>query len=124
MTDGGSAVRLDKWMWAARLYKHRAQATRACTAGQVRLNDHPAKAGKRVSVGDRIEALTPGGERIVEIKALSERRGPATEAAELYIDHTPPPPPPTDPWERVLRDRGAGRPTKRDARAIRRLKHE
>ena len=63
-------VRIDKWLWAARLYKHRSMATRACAAGHVKLDGETVKASKAVRAGDRIEALTPGGRRIVEIVAL------------------------------------------------------
>jgi ribosome-associated heat shock protein Hsp15 len=80
-----------------------------------------------VRVGDRVEALTPAGRRVLEVVALGVRRGSADEARSLYVDHTPPPPPSELP--RVLqriawRDPGAGRPTKRDGRAVRRLRGE
>ncbi len=112
-------VRIDKWLWAARLYKHRSMATRACAAGHVKLAGETVKASKSVRAGDRIEALTPGGPRIVEIIALADKRGPAALAETLYTDHSPPPPPP-DPWMQV--ERGAGRPTKRDRRRLERVK--
>lgn len=117
-----AGVRIDRWLWAARMFKHRTGATRACAGGHVSINDTKVKPAKNVAIGDMVTAQTPGGLRVLEVVALAERRGPASQAQALYIDHTPPPEPTTDPWERVLRDRGAGRPTKRDARRLRKLK--
>ena len=117
-----AGVRIDRWLWAARMFKHRSAATKACGGGHVTLNDTVVKASKSVSLGDRVVAQTPGGLRILEVVALADKRGPATAAQALYVDHTPPPEPSLDPWDRVLRERGAGRPTKREARRIRRLK--
>jgi ribosome-associated heat shock protein Hsp15 len=112
-------VRIDRWLWAARLFKTRSLATRACAAGHVKCNGVSVKAAKPVRPGDRIEAITPGGPRIVIILALSETRGPATVARTLYEDRTPPP----TPEERAaFRDRGTGRPTKRERRLIIRLR--
>ncbi len=113
--------RVDKWLWAARLFKTRALAAKACSAGHVHVNGQAAKPAKPVRPGDRIEAVTPGGPRIVEVRALAEKRGPAAAARTLYDDHTPPPPPPgPEPFGR--RERGSGRPTKRDRRVLARLR--
>ena len=112
----GADVRLDKWLWAARMYKSRSLATDACDNGRVRVNEVPARPARTVRVGDRIEASAPGGKKIWVVKALSNRRGPASVAATLYEDHSPPPPP-KEPmvarWER-----GEGRPTKKDRRNL------
>jgi ribosome-associated heat shock protein Hsp15 len=110
-------LRIDKWLWAARLFKHRVEATRACAGGHVKLNEHNAKASKLVKVGDQIQARTPGGLRIVVVDALSDKRGPASVAQALYTDHSPPPPP-RDPVQRIFREPGAGRPTKRERRKM------
>ena len=112
-------VRIDKWLWATRLYKHRASATRACTAGHVKIEGQNIKPSKPVVIGQFIEALTPGGLRVVEVQALSDKRRSASEAEKLYIDHTPPPEP-KDPWEVV--EARAGRPRPRDRRELKRLK--
>lgn len=113
-------VRIDKWLWAARLFKHRSAATRACAAGHVKLNGEACKASKSVRPDDHIQARTPGGLRIVEVVALSDKRGPAATAQALYIDHTPPPI--KDPVQRILRAPGLGRPTKRERRIMDRLR--
>ncbi len=115
-------VRVDKWLWAARMFKTRSLASTACDAGHVKLNGSSAKASKVVKRGDHIEVLTPGGLRILSIVELLDRRGPASLAQQLYEDHTPPPPPPE---QRDVfmprRERGDGRPTKRDRRELERF---
>ena len=90
----------------------RSQATRACTAGHVTHNGLPAKAATKVQVGDRITCLTASALRILEVQALLDKRGPASVAQTLYEDHTPPEPPKEEPA--VFRDRGSGRPSKRE----------
>ncbi|MEC9388957.1 MAG: RNA-binding S4 domain-containing protein [Myxococcota bacterium] len=115
-------VRVDKWLWAARMFKTRSMASDACAGGHVVVNGEPAKSSKNVAVGDTIEALTPGGPRVLEVAGLAGKRGPAKLAISLYVDHTPPPPPtgpvPGDPtFDRGSRKgRKGARPTKRDRR--------
>ena len=113
-------VRIDKWLWAARMFKTRSMATDACAGGHVTLNGETAKSSKQVQSGDMIDALTPGGARSLEVVALADKRGSAQIAQGLYIDHTPPPPPsmPGDPtFDRGSRkNRKGARPTKRDRR--------
>lgn len=113
-------VRLDKWLWAARCFKTRGVAADACDAGHVKVNGNSAKPSKAIRMGDRIEAHTPGGQRVFEVIALSDKRGPAAQARALYVDHSPPPPPRDDTM--VVRDRGAGRPSKRELRQIQKLR--
>ena len=122
MPDDLDTVRVDRWLWAARCFKTRSLATEACTAGHVKLNGASAKPAKSVRVGDSLEVLTPGGLKILEVAGLSARRGPATVARTLYVDHTPPPPPKEDKVGLPQRDRGAGRPSKRDLRLLRKLR--
>lgn len=118
-TEG--SVRVDKWLWAARCFKTRSQAGKACEGGQCRVNGEPAKASQKVKPGDQVTVWTPGGKRILEVVALAEKRGPAEVAAQLFIDHTPPPP-------KVERDlameieRGEGRPTKRRRRQLHKIR--
>jgi ribosome-associated heat shock protein Hsp15 len=107
-------VRVDKWLWAARCYKHRTEATTACKGGHVQVNGLVAKPARQVGPGDRVQALTPGGLRVLEVVGVAERRGPASVAQALYVDHSPPPP--ESRWERI--ERGGSRPTKRDRRRI------
>ena len=117
-------VRVDKWLWAARMFKTRSQASAACGAGHVKLDGESIKAAKTVRPGDHLEVRTPGGLRILEIAALGDRRGPASVARTLYVDHTPAPPPKELVVPVAPRERGAGRPSKRDRRLLRRLRGE
>lgn len=120
MTHAG--VRVDAYTWAIRLYSTRSAATAACKAGHVKVNDASAKPAQVVRVGDRVRALTAGGERIVVVTGLITKRTSAPLAAQNYDDLTPPPPPREERPATVLRERGAGRPTKRDRRLIERLR--
>ena len=115
-------VRIDKWLWAARFFKTRSLAQEACVGGHVQCNGAPVKPARPVRIGDHLEVLTPAGPRIVDVLALSGQRGPATVARALYDDKTPPPEPKDKSAEPLfVRDRGAGRPTKRDRRVLRGL---
>ncbi len=115
-------VRVDAWVWAVRLAKTRSQATAAVKAGHVRVNDAPAKPAQPVSVGDVVRVRLHGFEKIFRVAGLASRRGSAAEAAVLYEDLTPPAPPRAERPTAVTRDRGAGRPTKRDRREIEKLR--
>ena len=117
-------VRLDSWVWAARLAKTRSQATAACRAGHIRVNDAPAKASQPVRVGDVVRSRLHETERIYRVVGLATRRGSATEAAQYFEDLTPPPLPRVERPMAILRDPGAGRPTKKDRREIDRLRGE
>jgi ribosome-associated heat shock protein Hsp15 len=110
-------VRIDRWLWAIRLFKTRAESTNACRAGHVRVNGRTAKPAAPVEVGDRIEGHVHGRERIVEVTRTINNRVGAPIAIECYVDHSPPPPP-RDPSLPAARERGAGRPTKRERRQL------
>jgi ribosome-associated heat shock protein Hsp15 len=111
------STRLDRWLWAVRLTKTRPDAAAACRGGHVRVNDQPAKPATSVQVGDRVRARVHDTTRIVEVVRVIQKRVGAADAATCFIDHTPPPPPETTlPVAR--RDRGAGRPTKRERRVL------
>lgn len=89
MTDHTTRVRLDKWLWAARLFKTRALASEAVQGGRVHVNEQRAKPSRDVRVGDAIEVTRPGGSpMVIHVRALSDRRGPAREAQLLY-EETP-----------------------------------
>ena len=77
-------MRIDKWLWAARFYKTRSAATEAVLGGRVHLNGARTKPAKDVQVGDEIEATVGIVRRVVEVVALTDKRGPATVAATLY----------------------------------------
>jgi ribosome-associated heat shock protein Hsp15 len=127
-TPGGpSAVRLDKWLWAARFYKTRALAAEAIDGGKVDVNGDRAKRARQLVPGDRISMRLGQYEWHVIVRALSERRGPAVVAQTLYeetkesiaaraalkvqLDSMP-----------SFFSHGDGKPSKQDRRALRRLK--
>jgi ribosome-associated heat shock protein Hsp15 len=118
-----TSVRMDRWLWAARFFKTRALAARACALGRIQSNGQPAKAARAVRMGDRLRVTNDGGDFQVEVLLLSEVRGPASVAQTLYRE--------TD-VSRELRlkvaaerkamkqfeELPAGRPSKRDRRKI------
>lgn len=119
-------LRIDKWLWAARFYKTRSLAARAVEGGKVKLNGERAKPGKGVRPGDRLEVRSGELQWLVEVRAVSLRRGPASEAAKLYAEDEES----SSRREHMLLMRRAGphpahdthgRPTKRDRRMIRRF---
>ena len=118
---GSPTLRLDKWLWHARFFKTRSLATKICRAGKVRINgERAAKASVTVSIGDVLTFPQGTNIRVARVLAFGARRGPADEARTLYDDLTPPKPPEDPSGEK--RPRGGGRPTKRDRRAMDRLK--
>jgi len=115
-------MRLDAWLWTTRFWKSRSQATTACRGGRIRLNGRVAKPAAAVAVGDRIAWRDPLRQREVEVVALLPRRVGAPEAALAYLDHSEPIPPKAEQGALPLRDRGAGRPEKRDRRDLDQLR--
>jgi ribosome-associated heat shock protein Hsp15 len=115
-----TTARVDAWLWAVRLTKTRAQANAAARAGHVRINDERAKPAQAVKAGDQVRLRQDGRERVVVVSRVIVKRVGAPVAAECYVDHSPPPPAKTD-MPLAVRDRGAGRPTKRDRRELDRL---
>lgn len=117
--------RLDAWLWSVRLFKTRSAATAGCRGGHVRVNDKPAKPAQLVVAGDRIRVRRDGAERLIEVvdPTLVKRVG-APVAERAYLDHTPAQPPPITAMQgrAGVRERGAGRPTKKDRRELDRLR--
>ena len=123
-TDAADRVRIDKWLWAARFFKTRSQATDAVERGRVQINDQPVRPAKDVKIGDRVRVHAHEQQWELEVLALAEIRGPASVA--LYAE--------TD-TSRLKREENAdrrrlyqepavqiaGRPTKRDRRRIDKL---
>jgi ribosome-associated heat shock protein Hsp15 len=108
---------VDRWLWAVRLTKTRPDAVAVCRGGHVRINDRTAKPATTVSPGDEVRVRVGDTTRIVEVVRVIQKRVGATDAAACLIDRTPAPPPETAaPVAR--RDRGAGRPTKRERRIL------
>jgi ribosome-associated heat shock protein Hsp15 len=121
MSEDTDPVRVDKWMWAARLVKTRALAVDAIKGGRVSINGQRVKPSRDVHVGDRLEFSNGPVQIALVVRAIASRRGPATEAAKLY-DET------KESVERreayaaqrraapPVQEGGGGRPTKRDRR--------
>jgi ribosome-associated heat shock protein Hsp15 len=129
MYENGSmdSVRMDKWLWAARFFKTRALAARACELGRIQSNGQQAKAARDVRVGDVLRVTNAGGDFVVGVLLLSEMRGPAAVAQTLYKE--------TEESKaarmKVAEERKAfaqfealpaGRPSKRDRRVINRFR--
>ncbi len=115
-------VRIDKWLWAARVFKTRALALEACKAGHVKINEQAVKPGRPVRLGETIVARTPGPTRTLRVVGIADKRVGAGLVGTLLDDLTPP-----EEWDRVrlsiaqqvlTRPRGSGRPTKRDRRLL------
>jgi ribosome-associated heat shock protein Hsp15 len=118
-----SSLRVDRWLWAARVFKTRSLAADACDGGKVDVNEQAAKPAKPVRPGDTIAVTLPHGRRrVLKVIAVDERRGPAQVAARLYEDRSPPAPPRTTWAPPPFRAPGAGRPTKRERRDLDRLR--
>jgi ribosome-associated heat shock protein Hsp15 len=118
-----NGMRIDKWLWAARFFKTRSLAARACELGRVQCHNQPVKPAREIRVGELLEIRTEGGEFQVEVLLLSELRGPASVAQTLYRE--------TDESRelrlKLAEERRAmktftpapeGRPSKRDRRKI------
>ena len=113
--------RVDRWLWAIRLFPTRSAAAAACTGGHVRVGGKRAKPASSVKVGDTVHARVGDRQRVIEVVRLLETRVGAPIAVECYVDHSPPPEP--DEFGLVApRDRGAGRPSKRDRRDLERAR--
>jgi ribosome-associated heat shock protein Hsp15 len=115
-------ARVDSWIWAVRLIKTRSLATAAARAGHVRINGERVKAAQSVHVGDEIRLRESGFDKIVVVGVILTKRVSATVAAASYTDLTPPPPPREEVALAPMRDRGAGRPTKRERRDLEKLR--
>lgn len=120
-------VRLDKWLQIARIFKTRSKATEACGLGRVAVNGHPAKPHRNPAVDDRIEIRFGDWTRVIIVKELREKSVAKAVAETLYEDLSPPRPK-LDKIDRIMRqgteyrEKGKGRPTKRERREIDRLR--
>jgi ribosome-associated heat shock protein Hsp15 len=117
-----ASVRLDKWLWAARLYRSRSIATDACTTGKVLVNGQPAKPSRDVKIGDFIQAATGEIQRQIKVTALLDKRVGAKLVSQFLEDLTPasefskPREKNFQPF--AFRQKGSGRPTKKQRRSI------
>jgi ribosome-associated heat shock protein Hsp15 len=121
MMEGVESTRVDKWLWSVRLVKTRPDAAEACRGGHVRVNGRPAKPATTVSPGDEVRARVGPTTRVVEVVRVIQKRVGAADAATCFLDRTPKPVL-TDTVQFAVRDRGAGRPTKRDRRVLDKLR--
>lgn len=118
-----SSVRLDKWLQVARAFRTRTQATHACTLGRVLVNGERAKPHRHVRLEDKVEIDLGDWQRILIVRELRDRPVAKAEAAKLYEDLSGPRPK-LDAIDRAMRgpgvrrEKGAGRPTKQDRRAM------
>lgn len=120
---GGESVRVDSWIWSVRLVKTRSAGAAACKGGHVKVNGTSVKPAHALRVGDEVRLRQPGlRERLVVVKRLLRKRVGAAVAVEAYVDNSPPPPPREVVAPVGVRDRGTGRPTKRDRRELERLR--
>lgn len=119
MTEG---VRIDKWLWAVRLFKTRSQATEACKKGRVEISDLPVKPSREVHPGEVVKVRKPPLTRSFKVLALAEKRMSAKLAAGYAEDVTPPEELEILDMQKqmnwISRERGAGRPTKKDRREL------
>ena len=125
-TENNLSIRLDKWLWYARFLKSRTMASHLCEDGRVRVNRRRiSKAHALIRVGDVLTFPQAKKIRVVRVRSLGRRRGPATEATTLYVDLVPSTSPRHAEPEKTMsgmRIAGSGRPTKSDRRALDRLK--
>jgi len=112
------AVRIDKWLWAARFFKTRSLAAKACELGRVHANGQNVKPARDVKIGDLLRVKNESAEFEVEVLALSDVRGPAPIARALYQEKSRKVPP------KQFHGFSEGRPTKRDRRQLGRLRGE
>ena len=128
MDNEENIVRIDKWLWAARLFKTRSLAADAIKGGKVKMNDTPVKPSREVKEGDVIQVQIEQLHKVVQVKSVIKNRVPAKMVPEVYADLTP-----KEEYERIeflhaykseYRDRGAGRPTKKERRMIEKIKDE
>ncbi len=115
-------VRVDVWLWATRQLKTRSLATQAARAGHVRIGGLPVKAATPVRIGDEVRLRVQGFDRILVVKALPKKRLGAPAAQQCYEDLTPERPKFVAPP--AIRDRGSGRPTKKERRQLEELRGE
>jgi ribosome-associated heat shock protein Hsp15 len=118
---GDQTGRVDSWIWSVRLAKTRSAASGACRAGHVRVNGVRVKPAHAVRAGDEVRLRFEGRERVVVVQRVITKRAGAPVAVECYIDNSPPPPPREEAAAVPARDRGTGRPTKRERRSIEKL---
>lgn len=115
-------MRVDVWLWVVRFFKSRSQATTACRAGKVRVNGAVVKASSLVKVGDKVSWRDTLRTREVEVVELLPRRVGAPEAVKAYVDYSEPLPSKEERGALPMRERGTGRPEKKERRDLDQLR--
>jgi ribosome-associated heat shock protein Hsp15 len=125
------SVRIDKWLWAIRIFKTRTLASDACKAGRVKVDGQRVKASRGVKVGETVHVQKGQEKKVVKAVILIEKRVGAAIAVTCYEDFSPPPPPKIKSIDSLFhlapvaqRRRGDGRPTKKERRAIDKFKND
>jgi len=116
--SGVLSARVDSWLWAVRVFKTRSAATSACRSGHVRVNGERVKASHAVKANDEVKIRVAGFDRVLVVQQVFVKRIGAPLAALAYRDNSPPMPTPETTGTVPSRDRGAGRPTKRERRTM------
>lgn len=120
------SIRIDKYLWAIRAFKTRSQATEACKGGKIKMDGIAAKASREIKIGDVIEFKVGQLNKKIRVTQLLKNRVAASLAVQFYEDLTP-----AEEYERIqfihemkteIRDRGTGRPSKKDRRDLEKLK--
>ena len=124
LPNGPDSTRIDRWLWAVRLTKTRSDAAQACRGGHVRINGRSAKPATGIKVGDEVRVRLHGITRLVDVSHIIVKRVGAPIATRCYVDRSPVQPGPEARGSVLKRDRGAGRPTKRDRRQLEKLRAE
>ena len=119
---GVPSARVDSWLWSVRVFKTRSLSTAACRAGHVKVNAERAKAAQPVKAGDEVRIRIAGFDRVLIVRDTIVKRVSAEMAAKSYEDTSPPLPSPEEVAFTPRRDRGAGRPTKRERREMEKLR--
>ena len=128
MAEEENIVRMDKWLWAARLFKTRSLAADAIKGGKVKIDGNPVKPSREVKEGDIIQVQIDQLHKVVQVNTVIKNRVSPKQVPEVYTDLTP-----KEEYERIefmhaykaeWRDRGAGRPTKKERRMIEKMKDE
>ena len=117
-TNALTSARLDLWLWSVRIFKTRSLAADECKGGHVRVNDAPAKPSQKLKKGDIVRVRYPGWERVFKVEKLLVKRVGAPIAVTCYEDLSGPRPAYLSMPSVAKRERGSGRPTKKERRAL------
>lgn len=128
MEDGQETVRIDRWLWAIRVFKTRVDSTQACKGSKVRVNDQPIKASSKIRIGDLVQIKKNGITRVLYVSGLIEKRVGSSKVHEYCTDRTPASElikaqerAENSKLQNKYQGKGKGRPTKKDRRSLKRF---